>query len=74
MRVSELISRLQLLNQDARVLISSDEEGNRINILFDVEPQKFAYADDGSEVDLVHPDDEGEYEDDELLEAVVLWP
>lgn len=72
MKVAELVARLQLLDQDATVLVSSDEEGNHIGTLYDVEPQKF--IDYGDEINIIHPDDEESYEDEDMQEGVILWP
>jgi hypothetical protein len=73
MKVGELIDALSALPEDATVLVASDEEGNRISELYSADTQKFIDYGEG-EINLIHPDDEDDYEDDDPSLAVVLWP
>jgi hypothetical protein len=72
MNVGELIDVLSKLPERATVLVSSDEEGNRISRLDVAETATF--VDYGFEIDLIADEDADEYEDDEPALAVVLWP
>lgn len=73
MKVHELITKLAGFDANTEVLVSRDEEGNGFNALEDVELSG-AYP-DGYGWEVVHPDDEDEYQDEEgFTKVVVLWP
>lgn len=67
--VRQLIDQLSDLKDDMVVLISSDEEGNHIRNLCELEGGLY-YKDQGE----FFLDEEGVYPDDALYKAVVLWP
>ena len=70
MRVGELIRKLWNLDQDALVIVSRDEEGNRFSVLYQVDPNMKYSERDMEAYDL------GESEEDvgECVKCVVLWP
>lgn len=70
MLVRDLIVKLRELNPKLEVWLAGDEEGNSFGPLGFVETS-MVHPIDG---DVVHPDDEGDYEPGQLEEAVVLWP
>lgn len=74
MKVKELIEILEKLNPDREVVLSSDEEGNRFNTLFDVgigdwwdEENDFIQDDPDYLAELIA-------DDTPLVGAVCLWP
>lgn len=54
------------------VILSSDEEGNGFNPLYEAVTSK--YIEEDGEGHPVHPDDVDDYDSEELTDAVVLWP
>lgn len=70
---SELIARLNEIEGDPEVFISSDEEGNSYRRLYAADEDK--YVEDGREINFVHPDDVAEYEEDGdiLPVGIVVW-
>jgi hypothetical protein len=75
MKVSELIEHLKTLPQDSLVCCSSDEEGNSIETVVEVSPYKA--APDGRGFSLVADEDVGDdgwYDEDDLVDIVVVWP
>jgi len=75
MIVRELIEKLQELDPGMRVLVSCDEEGNKIDTLWTVGHEKILAGD--PEMNPLNQDDirNGEYGDNpEIEEVVVLWP
>ena len=80
MKVKELIKQLEELNQEAEVIIASDEEGNNYSVLSDIVSEdglKFQKLD--YEIDL-YDKDYHEYEEitaatyKKLKECIVLYP
>lgn len=70
--VNDLRSFLADLDGDLPVILSSDEEGNSFNYLYDAETSKYVeYNGDGHPL---HPDDVKDYDPEELYDVVVLWP
>jgi len=75
MTKDELIAELQAIPGNPVVLVSSDEEGNRIKRLADINVGPAIKHD--WEIDLIHPLDLKEYDDEDLekvFEAICLWP
>jgi len=70
MNVKQLIDELSVLNPNLEVVVAEDEEGNGFEFLGDVIISKF----DKSGMETVHPDDVDEWDQDELITVVVLWP
>lgn len=70
---SELISELKQIEGDLEILLSADDEGNSFRRLTEIAVDK--YHEDGHEIDVLHPDDVEEYEEDgePLPEGIVLW-
>lgn len=75
MKVHELITLLQDLPEDHEVYVSSDEEGNTITRLA-VADESWGFPErDGYRLDTVADEDVGtEYDKEDLVQAVVLWP
>lgn len=71
MNVGELKSALADIPDDTPVLIASDEEGNNFNNFTELSE---SYVHNDEPMEPIHPDDEDEYERDELHLCVVLWP
>lgn len=71
MNVFELIEELNRLPSDLTVVMSKDAEGNRYSPLARLEPGKYL-AESTWAGEMVHPDDEGDY--DGLTDVVCLWP
>ncbi len=67
----ELIAALQELPENIQILVARDEEWNSLNELYAL--TRTIAATDMFEWQAVHPNDVGEYEDEELQDAVVLW-
>jgi hypothetical protein len=75
MTVRELIELLKTEDQDALVCISSDEEGNTIRPVTEPLGESLGMKGDWrNEIELIHPDDEDEFEDDEMFNVVVIYP
>lgn len=85
MKVKELVERLKLCNQNAEVVLSVDEEGNRFNSLFDIAATNQVFIPEWNEVrfkelnsnlEKMGYTEEDVYSSDmpEGVEAVVLWP
>jgi hypothetical protein len=72
MTVGSLRAALANFPEDLPVLVASDEEGNSFEHLYDVEVSKYYEID--REIQTIHPDDVDEYDQDDLSDAVVLWP
>jgi hypothetical protein len=70
---SELIARLNDIEGDPKVLISSDEEGNSHRYVYGVQLDKI--IEDGYEINPVAEEDVTDYEEDGrvLDSAIVLW-
>ena len=85
MTVKQLIIKLQKLNQDAEVIMSSDEEGNEFNPLTDIATE-YNYDTANNEIGLAHLTkelkDQGYTKEDDLLEldppnvvsAIIFFP
>lgn len=73
MNVKEMREALDGLPDDLKIIMASDEEGNSYGELEDAD-LSFCYDDEHDGLRPVHPDDLDEYEEDELVQAVVLWP
>lgn len=74
MTVQELIELLKAEDQDALVCVSSDEEGNTIRTVCEPLGSSKACQGDWSDIDLIHPEDENEYDDDEKFDVVTIYP
>lgn len=72
MTKQELIDILESLPDDVVILLSSDEEGNRIREARVGELEK-AYTEDTREWVSVHPDDIDGYDSEDLRDAVIFW-
>jgi hypothetical protein len=72
MNVNELRTALDSFPDDLEILVASDEEGNDFKDLACIQ-ESFIHR-DGFEVNVLHPDDAAEYEEDELETALVIWP
>lgn len=70
--VGSLRSALADLPDNLPIYVSKDEEGNGFKNLYEVVVCK--YRDDGDDGHPVHPDDVEEYDAEDLIDAVVLWP
>lgn len=70
MTVATLRHELADLPDDLPIIMSSDEEGNSFNKLYDVVLSKFDPSDD----EPVHPDDLDVYNIEDLTDVVVLCP
>jgi hypothetical protein len=72
MNVQELIKVLEELPPDSLVCCSSDDEGNSISAVYEVSTYKG--LEDGRYYDIVAEEDAPYYEDDGLIDIVVIWP
>lgn len=73
MKVKKLIQKLQKLDQDLEVVLSSDPEGNSFDTLTDVDYDKNNLFDTENRefVDAVDLDEEQKLR---CIKAVILWP
>lgn len=72
MKVHELIAQLSRVPQDAEVILSSDSEGNRYDTAFEVDVARYQSADD--EFWPIHPQDLADYDIEDTLVGVYIWP
>ncbi len=75
MNVNELIAKLKALPGDMEIFVARDEEGNGFRPLYEVEVSHYHKGWD----EAIHPDDyadpDNEYvDDDQVIQAVVIWP
>lgn len=73
MNVRQLIAELSNFDPNALVIMSSDSEGNHFNPVYEIGDSKYAPYDEWSG-EVIHPDDEDEYDPSDITDAVVLWP
>jgi hypothetical protein len=71
MTKSELISKLESIEGDPVILLAKDEEWDRLDESFGVEP--VLAITDMFEWQAVDKADIDEYEEEQLMNAVVLW-
>jgi len=69
MLVQDLIKVLKELPQDLEVLVGSDDEGNSFRKVPKGWVSRELFSED---LDLIHPDDYDDFEDDELCPFVVI--
>lgn len=76
MKVGDLVKRLSGLDQTMEVILSKDSEGNGFKMLHADGVGVYPYCKDDYGVEVVNEDDyiEGQYGDETLPYAVVLWP
>lgn len=70
--VGALRDAVRGLADDLPVILSGDEEGNSFDHLWVVEVSKCCVEDD--DIRPLHPDDVDNYNLEDLIDAVVLWP
>jgi len=71
MTVAELIEKLENLDPDTLVILSSDSEGNSHSPLADADPSHYIPERFGL-VECIHPDDLPDYPEAEP--CICLWP
>lgn len=71
MTVRDLREAIAGLSDDLPVYLSSDPEGNSYDTLWDAELSKFYL---GDEPHPIHPDDMDDYDPDDLVYVLCLWP
>lgn len=80
MKVKQLIQKLEKLNREAEVLLSSDSEGNYFSSLKDIYSDiKFRESKDDYMIDILDKEDIGEdwltqKQFDKAKEAIILYP
>jgi hypothetical protein len=73
MKIRELIEMLQEFDQELEVIMSNDEEGNGYSPLSDVTEQTYV-PDTSFSGDIYDIDSEEDYEGEDGVPSVVLWP
>lgn len=73
MNVKQLREALEGIPDDVQVIMSSDEEGNSIKSLYEVD-HSIAMKDGSRYYDLIDAADKDEYEASDLISVIVLWP
>lgn len=79
MKVKELVKKLQALDQNAEVILSSDSEGNRYNKIHGGSICELLYREDDGEFEFCPTDEKEAAEDGQDIKdfkkkAVVIWP
>jgi hypothetical protein len=72
MNVRELIEILEKFPQDSLVCCASDEEGNSIGAIYG--PLFHKAQKDGRFFDIIDDEYVDDYEDEDLIDIVVIWP
>lgn len=72
MTVGNLRAALSGLPDDLPIIMSSDEEGNSLNHLWEAVVSKCTVG--RLNIEAVYPDDVRDYDPEDLTDAVVLWP
>lgn len=70
--VGSLRAALADLPDDLPIILATDEEGNGFEHLYYIETSKYVKYD--REINTVHSDDLDDYDPEDLVDAVVLWP
>lgn len=70
MKVREVIEKLQAVDPELDVWVAEDEEGNGFNKLWSVDVCDACPTYYG--IDIIHPDDLGDYNPEDLIKVVVL--
>lgn len=77
MKVKQLIRKLEKLNQEAEVLLSSDSEGNSHSVFNDI-CSDVKYRKSDYEIEILYQGDIGDFvsqkEFDKAKEAIILYP
>lgn len=74
MKVKQLIKKLEKLNQDAEIILSSDEEGNSYHKLSEIYNNKLRFSDIGGYIDLHEKDEVEEEFWNYAKDCIILYP